>query len=1517
MRNSINLLTRTGQFTSSLIKRLPRSVQAISLVLVALLFSVGVSLIRTRAASGTPVSLNAPGSAYTQDFNTLANSGTSTSVPVGWGFAESGTNANTTYTAGTGSGTAGDTYSFGATSNPERAFGGLQSGSLIPTIGACFTNNTGSAITSLDIAYTGEQWRSGVTNRNAADRLDFQYSLNATSLSDAGATWVDVDNLDFSSPNINATAGALDGNAANNRAAISFSITGLSIANGSTFFIRWTDFNIASSDDGLSVDDFSITPQGAGGGSPVLTINDVTMAEGNAGTTTFTFTVSLSSPAGAGGVTFDIATADGTAQDDNPTTEDNDYVAKSLTGQSIPQGSSTYTFDVLVNGDTNVEPNETFFVNVTNVTGATVGDGQGLGTINNDDVSLTKINQIQGSGSSSPLAGQNVTTTGIVTGLRSNGFFIQEPDANVDANPNTSEGIFVFTSSAPPAAAAIGALVQVTANVVEFVPSADPFQPPLSELSSPTVVQLSTGNPLPAPIVLTTADTGTGGVNSGNIENLEKYEGMRVQVNSLTVVHPTEGSVNETNATSTSNGVFYGVITGVGRPFREAGIAANDPVPSGSGVTIPPVPRFDGNPEKIRVDSDAQPGATAINVGTGQVVSNLVGPLDYSFRTYTILPDPASPPTVSGTIGAVPLPAPGTNEFTVASYNLERFFNDINDPGISEPVLTAAAFNNRLNKASLAIRNILRTPDILAVIEVENLATLQSLAAKINNDAVANNEPNPNYVAYLVEGNDIGGIDVGFLVKTAFVTGTTPRITVNDVVQEGAATLFANPDNSTELLNDRPPLRLMAVVNRAVGASFPITVIVNHLRSLNDVNSEAAGQNGWPTSGTRVRAKRQAQGVFLANLIQARQLADPNERILAVGDFNAFQFNDGLADVINTIKGTPTPDNQTAVGGDGADLVNPDLTNLIDLATAAEKYSFVFDGNAQVLDHHLANAALFSSVASFHAARIDADFPETFRNDANRPERLSDHDVPMTYINLPPCPTISVNAPAINSGVVGQPFSQTFTQSGGIGMTTFSTASVLPNGITLSSAGVLGGTPTQSGIFPITVKATDSNNCMGTVSYTLTIASTPPPVTAKIADPLVCTGPGNTVSVTATVTNSSASSQSSNFTASLQPSLKALPATCTATVGACNVVNASTVSWAGTLAAGQTVTINYLAQVNDGVPVGAQVCVTSTATVGDSAPASVTACGTVNCPAIGPGALPQTGSPISDQKAGSVLIYNVYTSSATGGNTQNTRIAITNTNSQLVAFVHLFFVAEGCSVADSYLCLTPNQTASFLTSDLDPGTSGYVVAVATDAKGCPVNFNYLIGDEYVKFSSGHEANLAAEAITAIAGGQPLCDSNSVTAQINFNGVSYNVLPRTLALSNIGSRTDGNDTLLILNRIGGNLGIGAATLGSIFGILYDDAENALSFSVTGGCQLRSAVSNNFPRTAPRFEQFIPAGRTGWMRLFSQSDIGMTGSAINFNPNVAASAGAFNQGHNLHALTNSAAASYVIPVFPPNC
>ncbi|MGE0104561.1 MAG: hypothetical protein AB7H86_12925 [Blastocatellales bacterium] len=301
--------------------------------------------------------------------------------------------------------------------------------------------------------------------------------------------------------------------------------------------------------------------------------------------------------------------------------------------------------------------------------------------------------------------------------------------------------------------------------------------------------------------------------------------------------------------------------------------------------------------------------------------------------------------------------------------------------------------------------------------------------------------------------------------------------------------------------------------------------------------------------------------------------------------------------------------------------------------------------------------------------------------------------------------------------------------------------------------------------------------------------------------------------------------------------------------------------------------------------------------------------------AADPGAPFPASSQVSDQKAGSLLIYNFYTSSATASNTDNTRINITNTSDQSGVFVHLFFVANSCTVADAYICLTANQTASFLTSDFDPGFRGYIVAVATNSQGLAANFNYLIGDEYVKLASGHAANLGAEAFSALTQA-PSLSPDGTSQLLPFDNLSYNWVPRVLALSNIPSRVDGNDTLVILNRTGGNLSIGAGSIGSIFGLLYDDAENVLSFTTSGGCQKAFSITNTEPRTVPRFETFIPSGRSGWMKLWASSNVGIIGAMINYNANAAAQANAFNGGHNLHKLTLTVDA-YSMPVFPPSC
>ncbi|MEQ1642256.1 MAG: LamG-like jellyroll fold domain-containing protein, partial [Pyrinomonadaceae bacterium] len=212
--------------------------------------------------SAGSISLTTLGVASTENFDILSNvAGSTTNVIAinGWEITETGGGArdNEQYAVDTGASNTGDTFSYGAAAATDRALGGLRSGTLIPVFGASFTNSTGSAISSLAVAYTGEQWRLGTASRT--DSINFEYSTDATSLSTG--TWTPASALNFVTPNT-VTTGAKDGNAAANRTALSSTISGLNIPNGGIFWIRWTDTDATSSDDGLSVDDFSLTPNG-------------------------------------------------------------------------------------------------------------------------------------------------------------------------------------------------------------------------------------------------------------------------------------------------------------------------------------------------------------------------------------------------------------------------------------------------------------------------------------------------------------------------------------------------------------------------------------------------------------------------------------------------------------------------------------------------------------------------------------------------------------------------------------------------------------------------------------------------------------------------------------------------------------------------------------------------------------------------------------------------------------------------------------------------------------------------------------------------------------------------------------------------------------------------------------------------------------------------------------------------------------------------------------------------------
>ncbi|MEZ5422867.1 MAG: hypothetical protein R2682_07205 [Pyrinomonadaceae bacterium] len=604
------------------------------------------------------------------------------------------------------------------------------------------------------------------------------------------------------------------------------------------------------------------------------------------------------------------------------------------------------------------------------------------------------ISTIQGDGIVSPYDRQQVKTSGVVTARRRDGFFLQTPDDKVDKDPNTSEGIYVFTKDEPSTDAAIGSLVSITGQVQEFRPrAANGATLPITEISMfadrDRIQVLEKSVPLPKAIEITAAD-----FKANSITELEKYEGMRVVVPQLFVTAPTGGRTNNIENTSESNGTFFGVVKGMEKPFRGAGydifeyIFLSKSEKENFQKAHPGIKLFDGNPERLRIESLGLDGGTTLDVPAGTTLKGLSGVMHYSYNTWTILADPTAKPAVeSYESTVVKLPAATERQFTVAGMNLENFFDDVDDPGIKEDVVKPEALKARMNKISLTIRERMQMPDVIGVVEAENLAVLKRLAEKINSDAVAAGKPDPKYAAFLEEGNDGRGIDCGFLVKTS-------RVKVVETKQYGKDEKFASPGSPNEIyLNDRPPLLLKATVSDPkTGVPFAFTVIVNHLKSFLGYND--------PKRQDAVRLKKRLQAEFLAKLVSARQKADPNERIILLGDFNAYQFSDGIVDVIGTIKGTPAA--KDAVLNPSEDLVNPDLVNLVDLITQTQRYSYNYDGNGQVLDHMIVTANFVPYVGGFGYARVNADFPESYRSDATSPERYSDHDAAIGYFSIDP-----------------------------------------------------------------------------------------------------------------------------------------------------------------------------------------------------------------------------------------------------------------------------------------------------------------------------------------------------------------------------------------------------------------------------------------------------------------------------------------------------------------------------------
>jgi hypothetical protein len=555
--------------------------------------------------------------------------------------------------------------------------------------------------------------------------------------------------------------------------------------------------------------------------------------------------------------------------------------------------------------------------------------------------------EVQGSGRLSTMVGQLVTVRGVVTARSTDGFFLQTADSDEeDGNPMTSEGLFVAHVSP---AAQLGRVLHVTGTVAELDP-ANPNMGPVTHLRSVTNVADVAGSSVPAPYQLTSAELDPDGLP----DQLEFFEGMLVTA-----------SLRSISGTGL-DGSFYTVLADAARPFREPGIEVGSPVLPCAGGSCA-FERFDGNPERLRVDSDGLEGRSAVNLSTGATM-DITGPLDYAMHAFTVLPETLAP---SGGMMMTAAPVTGAGQFSIASLNL-------GDPA-------AMPHATRVAKASLMVRAMLNLPDIIGVQEASP-DVLGELAARIDNDAVADNLAAPGYAA----------LD-GFLVRSSRVTASAEFV--------GGDATFTDPTDPTggtaAAAFDRLPVMLRAVVNGGpLMLPQRVTVLNNQFRSL-----DGAGRND--PEGQRVRAQRRAQAEWHANFVQDRQLSDVHEAMVSLGNFNTHGFNDGYVDTMGTVMGSPAPAEQVVLAS--PDLVSPDLVYL------GGGYSSVANGNAQSLDHMVATANLAPQFIAAAYARVNADFPDALRALPDNPGRLSDRDPWVAYFSFPP----DVDAPVI-SGVSNQ-----------------------------------------------------------------------------------------------------------------------------------------------------------------------------------------------------------------------------------------------------------------------------------------------------------------------------------------------------------------------------------------------------------------------------------------------------------------------------------------------------------------
>jgi predicted extracellular nuclease len=734
-------------------------------------------------------------------------------------------------------------------------------------------------------------------------------------------------------------------------------------------------------------------------GTPSFSISDATVAEGDAGTTQATFTVTLSD-AVAGGATVEFATQDGTA------TAGEDYAAATGTLTFAGSVGETRTITVDVTGDTVQEADELFSVVLSAPSaGTAIADGTAEGTIENDDLDLVRISTVQGAAAVSALVGQEVRLRAVVTadlqdGADSdyNGFFLQEEASDSDGNAATSEGIFVFEGGNA-VDVTLGDLVEVTGTVAEFNGE--------TQIVLNVVEVVGTGaSGLVAPAVIDFDAVGTTtNADGAFIADLEAFEGMLVTVPEVLTV---------------------GDLFGLGR-YNEVGLTAGGRVQTFTQTNMPDVAAYQQFQQDVAarglILDDAFENAdnrdivfpsgfdAATALRSGDTVAGLTGVLAYrgadaegeSFRVVAT-EDPAFQST-----NPRPTEAPNVgSDFTVASFNVLNFFSTIDGAGartgpagdqtprgaddITDP-LGRSEFDRQLEKLVAAITEI--GSDVVGLTEIENDptgdASLQALVDALNaaGGSYAFVDAGP------IEGAQ-GGTLEGDAIKVGFIYDTT-TVALNG----GFAILDETVDARFETVGVQRPALAQTFTEIATGESF--TATINHFKSKGSVVNGDVDQGDGQGNNNTVRTQA---AEALVDWLATDPTGTGETDQLILGDLNAYLMEDPIQAILDGA------DDTRGTGDDYTSLVGPD------------DYSYGFPVSLDsvptvqafgTLDYALANQSMNGQVTGSAIWSINADeagvldYNLNFKSPSQQleyyaedPFRSSDHDPVIVGLDLAP-----------------------------------------------------------------------------------------------------------------------------------------------------------------------------------------------------------------------------------------------------------------------------------------------------------------------------------------------------------------------------------------------------------------------------------------------------------------------------------------------------------------------------------